>query len=111
MTVLAERRHRQAPAAELIAEVEAYSPDVDKELLRRAFEYAERAHAGQTRPWGEAFIHHPLAVARIGAELHLDEQTIAAALLHDVIEDTEADVEELRAEFGADVALLVAGVS
>jgi GTP diphosphokinase / guanosine-3',5'-bis(diphosphate) 3'-diphosphatase len=111
MTVLDERRHREDLVEELIAEVEAYNPDVDKELLRRSFEYAERAHAGQTRRSGEEFIHHPLGVARICAELHLDEQTLAAALLHDVIEDTEADVEELRAEFGADVALLVEGVT
>jgi GTP pyrophosphokinase len=111
MTVLDERRHREDLVEELIAEVEAYNPDVDKELLRRSFEYAERAHAGQTRRSGEEFIHHPLGVARICAELHLDEQTIAAGLLHDVIEDTEADVEELRAEFGPDVALLVEGVT
>src|SRR5262245_22140570 len=111
MTVLDERRHREDLVEELIAEVETYNPDVDKELLRRSFEYAERAHAGQTRRSGEEFIHHPLGVARICAELHLDEQTIAAALLHDVIEDTEADVEELRAEFGAEVAQLVEGVT
>src|SRR6188508_1110036 len=111
MTVLDERRHREDLVEELIAEVEAYNPDVDKELLRRSFEYAERAHAGQTRRSGEEFIHHPLGVARICAELHLDEQTIAAALLHDVIEDTESDLEELRAEFGADVAQLVEGVT
>src|SRR6187399_2625024 len=111
MTVLDERRHREDLVEELIAEVEAYNPDVDKELLRRAFEYAENAHSGQTRRSGEEFIHHPLGVARICAELHLDEQTIAAALLHDVIEDTEADLEELRAEFGSEVAQLVEGVT
>src|SRR4026209_1089387 len=111
MTVLDERRHREDLVEELIAEIEAYNPDVDKELLRRSFEYAERAHAGQTRRSGEEFIHHPLGVARICAELHLDEQTIAAALLHDVIEDTESDLEELRSEFGAGVAQLVEGVT
>src|SRR5262245_26060322 len=111
MTVLDARRHREDLVEELIAEVEAYNPDVDKELLRRAFEYAEKAHSGQTRRSGEEFIHHPLGVARICAELHLDEQTIAAALLHDVIEDTDADLDELRSEFGSDVALLVEGVT
>jgi GTP pyrophosphokinase len=111
MSVLDAKRHREDLVEELIAEVEAYNPDVDKELLRRAFEAAERAHTGQTRRSGEEFIHHPLGVARICAELHLDEQTIAAALLHDVIEDTDADPEELRAEFGSDVALLVEGVT
>src|SRR6186997_2302520 len=111
MTVLDERRHREDLVEELIAEIEAYNPDVDKELLRRSFEYAERAHAGQTRRSGEEFIHHPLGVARICAELHLDEQTIAAALLHDVIEDTETDLDELKAAFGPDIAQLVEGVT
>jgi guanosine-3',5'-bis(diphosphate) 3'-pyrophosphohydrolase len=111
MSVLDAKRHREDLVEELIAEVEAYNPDVDKELLRRAFEYAERAHADQTRRSGEEFIHHPLGVARICAELHLDEQTIAAALLHDVVEDTDSDLEELRGEFGSDVALLVEGVT
>ena len=92
MSVLDAKRHREDLVEELIAEVEAYNPDVDKELLRRAFEFAERAHAGQTRRSGEEFIHHPLGVARICAELHLDEQTIAAALMHDVIEDTDSDL-------------------
>src|SRR5262245_37477719 len=73
MTVLDAKRHREDLVEELIAEVEAYNPDVDKELLRRAFEFAERAHEGQTRRSGEEFIHHPLGVARICAELHLDE--------------------------------------
>src|SRR4026208_2536114 len=145
MSVLDAKRHHEHLVDELIAEVEGYNPDVDRELLRHAFAVAERAHEGQGRRSGEAFIHpppggdaelrgpafavaeraregqvrrsgedfihHPLGVARICAELHLDEQTIAAALLHDVIEDTESDLEELRAEFGADVAQLVEGVT
>ena len=111
MTVLDERRHHEHLVDELIAEVEAYNPDVDRDLLRRAFDLAERAHEGQTRRSGEEFIHHPLGVARICAELHLDEQTIAAALLHDVVEDTGADLEEVRAEFGPEVAQLVEGVT
>ncbi len=111
MSVLDAKRHHEDLVEELIAEVEAYNPDVDKDLVRRAFEFAERAHAGQTRRSGEEFIHHPLGVARVCAELHLDEQTIAAALLHDVVEDTGADPDELRSEFGVDVALLVEGVT
>ena len=87
MSVLDAKRHHEHLVEELIAEVEAYNPEVDKELLRHSFEIAERAHEGQTRRSGEEFIHHPLGVARICAELHLDEQTIAAALLHDVVED------------------------
>lgn len=111
MTVVDARSHHQDLVEELIAEVEAYNPDVDKALIRSAFEVAERAHAGQTRRSGEEFIHHPLGVARICAELHLDEQTIAAALMHDVLEDTGVDVEAIRAEFGAEIAQLVEGVT
>jgi GTP diphosphokinase / guanosine-3',5'-bis(diphosphate) 3'-diphosphatase len=111
MSVLDAKRHHEHLVDELIAEVAAYNPDVDRDLLRRAFEVAERAHEGQTRRSGEAFIHHPLGVARICAELHLDEQTIAAALLHDVVEDTGAELDEIRAEFGAEIAQLVDGVT
>jgi GTP pyrophosphokinase len=111
MSVLDAKRHHEDLVEELIAEVGAYNPDVDRDLLRRAFEVAERAHAGQTRRSGEEFIHHPLGVARVCAELHLDEQTIAAALLHDVVEDTGYDPDELRSEFGAEIAQLVEGVT
>jgi guanosine-3',5'-bis(diphosphate) 3'-pyrophosphohydrolase len=96
---------------ELIAEVERYNPTVDRELLTRAFRYAAHAHEGQQRRSGEPFVMHPLGVARICADLQLDEQTIAAALLHDVVEDTAAESEELRAEFGDEVAHLVQGVT
>ena len=111
MSVVDAKRHHADLVEELIAEVEAYNPEVDKDLLRRAFEVAEQAHEGQTRRSGEEFIHHPLGVARICAELHLDEQTIAAALLHDVVEDTGADLDEIKLEFGPDIALLVEGVT
>ena len=96
---------------ELLAGVEAYKPDVDRDLLRRAFLYAERAHEGQKRRSGEDFIHHPIGAAKIVADLHLDETTIAAALLHDVVEDTGVSIDDLRAEFGDDVARLVEGVT
>jgi (p)ppGpp synthase/HD superfamily hydrolase len=92
MTVVDAERHQNDLVNELIASVEAYNPGVDKELIRRAFDEAERAHRGQVRRSGEPFINHPLGVALICAQLHLDEQTIAAALLHDVIEDTETDL-------------------
>ena len=96
---------------ELLADVAAYTPDVDRDLLARAFAYSEHAHEGQQRRSGEDFIHHPWGVAKICAGLHLDEQTIAAALLHDVVEDTDADIEEVRAEFGDEIAHLVEGVT
>ena len=111
MAVVDAERHHQGLVEELLASVETYNPEVDRELVRRAFEVAEARHRGQVRRSGEEFIHHPWGVAWICAELHLDEQTIAAALLHDVVEDTEAELEELRAEFGDEIALLVEGVT
>lgn len=72
---------------------------------------SKEAHEGQTRSSGEPYIIHPVAVARILAEMHLDNETLMAALLHDVIEDTEVTKEELAAQFGETVAELVDGVS
>jgi GTP pyrophosphokinase len=96
---------------ELLAEVSAYNPTLDRELIVRAFRFAAKAHEGQLRRSGQDFIHHPWAVAKICAELRLDDQTIAAALLHDVVEDTEADLDEITSEFGDEVAPLVDGVT
>ncbi|HEX5798524.1 MAG TPA: bifunctional (p)ppGpp synthetase/guanosine-3',5'-bis(diphosphate) 3'-pyrophosphohydrolase [Gaiellaceae bacterium] len=111
MAVLDAQKHHQELVDELIAAVESYFPAVDRELLARAFAYAAAAHEGQKRRSGEPFVHHPWATAKICAELRLDEQAIAAALLHDVVEDTEVDLDELRAEFGAEIATLVEGVT
>jgi GTP diphosphokinase / guanosine-3',5'-bis(diphosphate) 3'-diphosphatase len=96
---------------ELLAEVEAYKPDADRELLTRAFLFAADAHAGQMRQSGQEFIYHPWGAAKILAGLQLDEPTLAAALLHDVVEDTTTDIEELRGEFGDEIAQLVEGVT
>src|SRR4051812_33075208 len=96
---------------ELIAEVEAYKPDADRELLTRAFDYAAHAHAGQVRQSGQEFIYHPWGAAKILAGLQLDEPTLAAALLHDVVEDTGVDIDEIRTEFGDEIATLVQGVT
>jgi len=96
---------------ELIAEVEAYKPDADRELLTRAFRFAAEAHAGQVRQSGQEFIYHPWGAAKILAGLQLDEPTLAAALLHDVVEDTATDIDELRGEFGDEIAQLVEGVT
>ena len=111
MAVVDTERHHKNLVAELIASVEAYNPGVDRELIRRAFELAEREHRGQTRRSGEDFIHHPWGVAQICAQLQLDDATIVAALLHDVVEDTDAELDEVRAEFGAEIAQLVEGVT
>ncbi|TML71408.1 MAG: bifunctional (p)ppGpp synthetase/guanosine-3',5'-bis(diphosphate) 3'-pyrophosphohydrolase [Actinobacteria bacterium] len=111
MAVLDAQRHHENLVSELIARIEAYNPGVDKELIRRAFDFAELHHRGQSRRSGEEFVNHPWAVAQICAELHLDGQTIAAALLHDVVEDTDVELDELRAEFGPEITSLVEGVT
>src|SRR5438067_1752087 len=102
MAVIEETRHQDL-LDELIADVAVYKPDLDRDLLVRAFQYAARAHEGQARRSGEEFIRHPWAVAKLCAELRLDEETIAAALLHDVVEDTEVATDELKGEFGEEV--------
>ena len=96
---------------ELTAQRGIGSDDAGVELVTRAFRFAAAAHEGQQRRSGEPFITHPVGVARICVELRLDEQTIAAALLHDVVEDTEIDIETIRDEFGAEIAALVDGVT
>src|SRR5262245_36583302 len=111
MAVLDAERHHEHLVSELIAHVEGYNPGVDRELIRHAFDFAELRHRGQSRRSGEEFINHPWAVAQICADLHLDEQTIAAALLHDVVEDTDTELDELRAEFGSEIAFFVEGVT
>jgi guanosine-3',5'-bis(diphosphate) 3'-pyrophosphohydrolase len=97
--------------SELIERVRSYDPSVDGELLMRVYEVATAAHQGQRRASGESYIEHPLAVAGILAELEMDHQTIAAALLHDVVEDTSVTSEQVTAQFGEEVARLVDGVT
>ncbi|WP_035108154.1 RelA/SpoT family protein [Desulfovirgula thermocuniculi] len=96
---------------ELIHRVILYNPQADIALLNKAYRFAAQAHQGQKRISGEPYIHHPLAVARILADLEMDMQTLVAAFLHDVVEDTEVTLEEVKAEFGEEVALLVDGVT
>jgi GTP diphosphokinase / guanosine-3',5'-bis(diphosphate) 3'-diphosphatase len=83
----------------------------DREVVQRAYARAIEAHVGQHRVSGEDFVEHPIYVARILADLGLDAQTLAAALLHDTVEDTEMTVEEVEAEFGPGVAHLVEGAT
>lgn len=85
--------------------------DADRELLRRSYEIAARAHEGQTRLSGEPYVYHALAVAEILMDLHLDATTLAAALLHDVPEDTPITLEDIRRQFGEEIAKLVDGVT
>ncbi|MGZ4317835.1 MAG: RelA/SpoT family protein [Gaiellaceae bacterium] len=111
MSVVQAGERHQELIEELISDVAAYNQDVDRDLLRRAFAFAAAKHEGQQRRSGEDFINHPWGAAKICAELRLDEETIAAALLHDVVEDTDTDIKEVRDEFGDEIAQLVEGVT
>jgi GTP diphosphokinase / guanosine-3',5'-bis(diphosphate) 3'-diphosphatase len=98
-------------AEEVIQEATRYLSDEHIDFIRKAYEFAEKAHEGQFRRSGEAYIIHPVQVAGILVHLELDAETIAGGFLHDVVEDTPVTVEELEAAFNAEVAMLVDGVS
>lgn len=83
----------------------------DENLVEKAFEFAKEAHSGQKRFSGEDYMIHPLSVAQILKEMRLDQKTIAAGLLHDVPDDTQKTLEDIKKEFGKEIAFLVAGVS
>jgi guanosine-3',5'-bis(diphosphate) 3'-pyrophosphohydrolase len=86
-------------------------PPPEREVVQRAYERAMEAHEGQRRLSGEAYVEHPLEVAAVLADLRLDSTTLAAALLHDTVEDTELSIQQVSDEFGAEVAHLVEGVT
>lgn len=96
---------------EIINIVKKYHPSANVEVLNRAYDLAYEAHKNQKRQSGEPFIIHPLNVALILAELNLDKETLAAALLHDVVEDTEIELNQIEAMFGEEIAFLVDGVT
>ena len=95
----------------LFAVVRANHPKTNLDELERAYHTAEHYHRGQTRKSGEPYITHPLAVATILAELGMTASTLCAALLHDTVEDTSYTIDQLRADFGAEIAQLVDGVT
>ena len=101
--------------ADLFAIVEEHADEVaqqvDRKQVVKAFVFACEHHADQRRQSGEDFIVHPVGVAKICAGMRLDTETLCAALLHDTVEDTSADLDEVRAEFGEEVAGLVDGVT
>jgi GTP diphosphokinase / guanosine-3',5'-bis(diphosphate) 3'-diphosphatase len=105
------RKPRQMRQYELIDRVKQYNPKTNETLLNRAYVYAMRAHGEQKRASGDPFISHPLEVAAILTELKLDDATIAAALLHDTIEDTDATRAEIDRVFGREIGLLVEGLT
>ena len=96
---------------ELVERVVKYDPDADEDLLNRAYVYAMKAHGSQRRASGEAYFNHPLEVAAILTEMKLDDATIAAALLHDTVEDTETTHQEIEEKFGKEIASLVDGLT
>ena len=88
-----------------------YNPNSDSDLLRRAYAYAEAKHEGQSRRSGEPYITHPVAVTTILTELEMDDATLAAGLLHDVVEDCGVSRDQIAADFGDEIADLVDGVT
>ena len=97
---------------DLIRRIRKYHPEDDMDLVRRAYQYAEKAHENQKRKSGEPYFSHPCAVAVILTDLMLDATTIAAGLLHDCVEDVDGVTQEtIRQEFGQEVELLVDGVT
>lgn len=97
--------------ARLEAQVREYHPSPDLALLRRAFDYARKAHEGQRRKSGEPYITHPLEVTEIVADLKLDVASLCASLMHDVVEDTDVTVAQIHEAFGEEIAGLVDGLT
>src|SRR3712207_1278618 len=96
---------------ELVERVKRYNPSADEALLNRAYVYAMMAHGNQKRASGDLFFGHPLEVAAILTELKLDDATIAAAVLHDTVEDTSATLDEINKSFGPQIGNLVDGLT
>lgn len=96
---------------ELMAALKESNRPYDFDMITQAYEYADKAHEGQMRQSGEPYITHPISVAHILVELGMDTETICAGLLHDVVEDTASTLDEIKKMFGADVALMVDGVT
>ncbi len=100
-----------ANLAEFVIKIESYNANIDIDLIKRAYEFAEKAHSGQMRSSGHQYIDHCIEVAFFLAELHMDSATIAAGMVHDVVEDTSVTLEDIRQVFGDEVAELVDGVT
>jgi GTP diphosphokinase / guanosine-3',5'-bis(diphosphate) 3'-diphosphatase len=104
-------RPRMMRQYELVERVKSYNPNADEDLLNRAYVYAMKAHGEQKRASGDPYFSHPLEVAALLTELKVDDSTIAAALLHDTIEDTETTRSEIDQIFGKDIGVLVEGLT
>ncbi|MGD8859307.1 MAG: bifunctional (p)ppGpp synthetase/guanosine-3',5'-bis(diphosphate) 3'-pyrophosphohydrolase [Myxococcales bacterium] len=99
------------PLTEILDKVRSYHENADADLINRAYVYAARMHQGQLRKSGDPYFIHPVSVAEIITQMHLDTPSLCAALLHDVVEDTEAAVEDVARDFGDEIAFLVEGVT
>src|ERR1700720_402417 len=104
-------RRRLMRQTDLVERVQAYDPDADEALLNKAYVYAMTAHGKQFRASGDPYFAHPLEVAAILTELKLDVPTIVTALLHDTIEDTLVTYDDVKKNFGAEIANLVEGAT
>lgn len=100
-----------ATIEDIIAKVKSYNKKSDTKLIMKAYQYADKKHEGQLRKSNEPYIIHPLEVAYIVSTLELDDAAICAALLHDVVEDTDATLDDIKNEFGEEIAMLVDGVT
>ena len=105
------QNNEQVTIEKIIEKVKKKNPNSDSELIRKAYICANSNHKEQNRVSGEKYINHPLNVAYILADLELDDSTIAAALLHDVVEDTPVTHEDIINEFGKEIAEMVEGVT
>ncbi len=95
----------------LLNKIESYNPDFNKQFVKKAIDFAIEYHGSQLRASGDPYYHHPIAVAEIVADLHLDTGSIVTALLHDTVEDTDATIDIIKQEFGSEIAHLVDGVT
>ena len=96
---------------DIVDQVLAYHPEADVSLIEKAYVYSAKAHAGQVRLSGEPYLMHPLEVAGILAKMKLDVFSIASSLLHDTLEDTETNLDDLNRLFGDEVSQIVDGVT
>jgi GTP pyrophosphokinase len=102
---------KEARINDLVEKIQSYYPAADVELIRKAYDFSARVHTGQKRLSGEPYLIHPMAVADIIADLKLDVPSVTAGLLHDTVEDTLTTLDELKAVFGREIAMLVDGVT
>ncbi|HHN65677.1 MAG TPA: bifunctional (p)ppGpp synthetase/guanosine-3',5'-bis(diphosphate) 3'-pyrophosphohydrolase [Nitrospirae bacterium] len=111
MALETEKRFRLLTLDELTSKVQEYLPDADVSLLRKAYYFSHEAHCSQKRIEGTPYIDHPLSVASMLADMHLDLTSIIAGLLHDTVEDTETNLKDIEELFGSDVAFIVGALT